>query len=89
MAPHKSKNTPAVEIEEEEIWTFGHPHDSMQTYADGTQVPHRGFKVLLNGEPVGEIEIHMHKRRGRDGETDVSFGVTNIVYGPIAEDPGN
>lgn len=65
-----------------DVWSFGDPKDSLQTYADGCQVPHRGWTVTLNGVVVGELETHMHKRKGPDGKTDVSFGVTSIVYGP-------
>lgn len=67
---------------EPEVWTFGPPHDDDTTYADGTVVPHREQLLYLNGKLVGEIEIHMHKRRGPDRQTDVSFGITAIVYGP-------
>lgn len=65
-----------------DIWTFGDAHDSQTAYADGTRVPHRSWQVYLNGEPVGEIDVHMHKRRGPDGKTDTSFGFTPVVYGP-------
>ncbi len=65
-----------------DVWTFGAAKDSQTSYADGTKVPHRDQIVLLNGVPVGELEVHMHKRRGQDGVTDVSFGVTAIVFGP-------
>lgn len=67
-----------------DVWTFGEPHDDTTSYADGTVVPHRHQDVLLNGKVVGEIEIHMHKRKGRDRITDVSFGITTIVYGPVS-----
>jgi len=36
--------------------------------------------VWLNGVAVGEVEVHMHKRYGPDGQLDVSFGITTIVY---------
>ena len=65
-----------------EIWSFGPAKDSTETYADGTVVPHRAQLVLLNGRPIGEIEIHAHKRRGPDGLVDVSYGLTCICYGP-------
>ena len=65
-----------------DVWTFAPPIDDVTTYADGTSVPHRDQVVFLNGVAVGQIEIHMHKRKGRDGITDVSFGITTIVYGP-------
>jgi hypothetical protein len=65
-----------------DIWTFGPPEDDNTTYADGTTVPHRHQAVLLNGVKIGYVEIHMHKRRGRDRKTDVSFGITTCVYGP-------
>jgi hypothetical protein len=64
-----------------DIWAFGPPEDDTSDYSDGTVVPHRNQKVYFNGVPVGEIEIHMHKRRGTDKITDVSFGITTIVYG--------
>lgn len=65
-----------------DVWTFGKPLDSTHNYADGTIVPHRDQVVYLNSVPIGELEIHMHKRRGDDGLLDVSFGITTIVYGP-------
>lgn len=66
-----------------DVWTFGDSHDGSHGYSDGTTVPHRAWKVYLNGVAVGEIDVHMHRRRGRDGQTDVSFGMTPVVYGPI------
>ena len=63
-------------------WSFGPPMDSTTNYTDGTIVPHRSQKVFFNGVSIGEVEVHMHKRKGRDGITDVSFGITTIVYGP-------
>ncbi len=65
-----------------DVWTFGPPEDDTTTYADGTTVPHRHQDVLLNGVKIGYVEVHMHKRRGRDRKTDVSFGITTCVYGP-------
>jgi len=65
-----------------DVWEFREATDDTTLYSDGTSVPHRRQVVLLNGTPVGEIEIHMHKRAGRDKVTDVSFGITAIVYGP-------
>lgn len=65
-----------------DIWSFGPPVDDTTTYTDGTVVPHRQQTVFYNGLAVGMIEIHMHKRKGPDDVTDVSFGITNIVYGP-------
>lgn len=67
-----------------DVWTFGEPHDGVTAYADGSLVPHREQSVSLNGEKIGSIEIHMHKRRGRDKKTDVSFGITAVVYGPAS-----
>lgn len=61
-------------------WKFGEPFDSFQTYADQTVVPHRMQKVFLNDVEVGEVEIHLHKRLGKDGKVDVSFGITTVVY---------
>lgn len=65
-----------------DVWTFGAPADSQTTYSDGTIVPSREWKVFLNGQRVGEVEVHLHKRRGPDGKVDVSFGITAIAYGP-------
>lgn len=64
------------------VWTFGPVVDSATNYADGTAVPHRAWKVLLNGIAIGEIDVHMHKRLGPDGKVDASFGFTPVVYGP-------
>jgi len=65
------------------IWEFGVVKDTSEAYADGTVVPHRYQAVLLNGKEIGYVEIHMHKRLGSDGIADVSFGITNVVYGPV------
>lgn len=65
-----------------DVWEFGPPEDDNSAYADGTVVPHRLQKVLFNGLEVGYAEVHMHKRRGRDGRVDVSFGFTGVMYGP-------
>lgn len=66
-----------------DVWSFGAIKDDTETYADGTIVPHRYQAVLLNGKEVGYVEIHMHKRKGRDGIVDASFGITNVIYGPV------
>jgi len=68
-----------------DVWGFGEPKDSLQTYADGSTVPHRGWTVTLNGTVVGELETHMHKRKGPDGKTDVSFGITAIAFSVMRE----
>lgn len=65
-----------------DVWSFGPAKDNITTYSDGTTVPHRAQKVLLNDVVIGEIEIHTHKRKGPDGITDASFGITTVVYGP-------
>lgn len=71
------------------VWSFGEAHDDNQTYSDGTQVPHREQIVYLNGVAVGEVEIHMHKRKGRDGKVDFSAGITVITYGDGQWEKGN
>jgi len=63
-----------------DVWTFGPAKDSQETYADSTSVPHRAQQVLLNGKPIGDIEIHCHRRRGPDGVVDVSYGLTTVVF---------
>jgi len=63
------------------VWSFGPAKDSTQRYASGTVVPHRVWAVLLDGVEVGEIECHMHRRRGKDGKTDTSFGFTAVSFG--------
>jgi hypothetical protein len=74
-----------------DIWSFGPPHDDTTDYSDGTVVPHREQVVYLNGEAVGEIEVHLHRRGGPDKQPDLSAGVTAITYGPLAprETPDN
>lgn len=52
------------------------------TYADGTVVPGLDADLYLNGVKVGYVNVHMHKRRGRDGRTDTSFGFTGVIYSP-------
>ncbi len=66
-----------------DIFEFGPVKDSNVVYSTGNSVPHRVWKVLLNGVSIGEIETHMHIRKGPDGKLDISFGTTNIVYGPV------
>lgn len=61
-------------------WSFGAPKDSVETYSDGTVVPHRYQDVLLDGVKVGYVEIHMHKRSGPDLQVDSSFGFTGVIY---------
>lgn len=63
-------------------WEFGSPRDDEKSYADGTSVPGRKWIVYYNSKAVGEIEVHMHRRRGPDGVDDLSFGATFIAYGP-------
>ncbi|MFF4548603.1 hypothetical protein ACFY1J_30955 [Streptomyces sp. NPDC001406] len=68
-----------------DMWTFGPAEDDTETYGDGTQVPHRKQIIYRNGQPVGEIEIHAHRRAGPDRITDLSFGITCVTYGPLPE----
>lgn len=68
--------TTSTSLETVDEWSFGPPKDSVEELADGTRLPHRSQRVYLNGKPVGEIEIHLHRRRGRDGKVDVSYGIT-------------
>lgn len=63
-------------------FSFGPVKDSTTTYASGNAVPNRSWKVLLDGKVIGEIDVHMHIRRGPDGQIDTSFGFTPVVYGP-------
>lgn len=63
-----------------DVWEFGEERRDDSNYSDGTIVPHLEVDVLLNGKKVGLVEVHMHKRRGRDGLTDTSFGFTGVVY---------
>ena len=68
-----------------DVWAFENVRAEPSTvYADGTTVPHMHAFVTLNGKRVGEIECHMHRRKGRDGRLDMSFGSTHIVYSPPA-----
>jgi hypothetical protein len=66
-----------------DVWSFGPPHDDTTDYSDGTVVPHREQVVYLNGEAVGEIEVHLHRRGGPDKVPDLSFGITCIAYGRL------
>lgn len=65
-----------------DVWTFGDALDGETVYADGTRAPRRSWRVALNGVDIGQLEVHVHKRRGRDGRTDVSYGLTAVVFGP-------
>ena len=66
-----------------DIFEFGPITDTNTVYTSGNSVPHRSWKVLLNGVAVAEIETHMHIRKGPDGKLDISFGFTPVVYGPV------
>lgn len=72
----------APQGEAADVFSFGAPKDDAHTYADGTVVPSRMQHLFLNGVRIGYIEIHMHRRRGRDGRIDVSYGITTVVFGP-------
>ena len=63
-----------------EVWSFGTPVDSEETYSDGTVVPHRFMDVLLDGVKIGYVEVHLHRRHGPDQLVDTSFGFTGVVY---------
>lgn len=67
-----------------DVWEFSAIYDDHpEEYADGTVVPHRRQKVILNGLAVGEVELHCHRRKGRDNKVDLSIGATFIAYGPL------
>lgn len=63
-------------------WAFTAPDDETRMYTDGTLIPSRRWRVTLDGVPVAEIEVHLHRRRGRDGQQDISVGTTTVVFGP-------
>lgn len=63
------------------VWEFGEIRRDETLYADGTRVPHLDFDVILDGEVVGRLNVHMHRHRGRDKRVDASFGVTAVVFG--------
>lgn len=62
-----------------DTWLFGPPIDRIER-----TMPSRRQQLLLNGIPVGEIEVHAHRRKGKDHVTDLSWGVTAITYGPLS-----
>jgi len=66
-----------------DVYTFGPEHRETQTYADGTQVDHVEHATYFNGVKQGYVEIHFHKRRGRDGVPDMSVGITVVQFGPL------
>lgn len=63
-----------------DVFEFVNVRQDQQSYADGTIVPHLDADVLLNGEKVGRLNAHLHRHRGRDGKTDVSFGFTGVAF---------
>ena len=71
-----------MDSEQAPVFTFGPPRDNTRELADGMVLPEREWLVYLNGRAIGEVEVHLHRRRGRDGKLDVSFGLTAVVYGP-------
>ncbi len=42
-------------------------------------LPHAELPLLLNGIPVGYVEVHMHAAWAPDGVPDTSFGFTGRV----------
>lgn len=66
-------------IEVADEWTF----DVGSETHDDRQMPHVRLVCRLNGQAVGEAEVHVHKRKGRDGVVDLSWGSTFITYGPL------
>jgi len=60
------------------VWTFGAARDKVER-----GMPSRRQQLMLNGVAVGEIEVHAHKRKGKDRIVDLSWGVTAITYGPL------
>ena len=67
------------------MWTFGVPDDVARVYSDGTRIPARRWVVFRNGAPVGEVDVHCHRRAGPDGVSDLSVGVTMVAFGALAE----
>jgi hypothetical protein len=61
-----------------DTYTFAPPDDAIVR-----GMPSRRQLLLLDGLPIGEIEIHAHRRRGRDATPDLSWGITAITYGPL------
>jgi len=61
-----------------DVWSFGGGVDKVER-----GMPSRRQQLLLNGVAVGGIEVHAHKRKGRDRVVDLSWGVTAITYGPL------
>ena len=57
------------------VWGFQPKPVEVQTYGDGTSVPHLHVWVTRDGVRVGYAEIHLHKTK--DGH--VSFGFTGVV----------
>lgn len=62
-----------------DVWTF----DVGSITHDERHLPHVRVVCRLNGKAVGEAEVHIHKRAGRDKVTDLSWGFTAITYGPL------
>lgn len=60
-------------------WYFGPAEDDV-VYG----MPSRRQQLFHDGIPVGEIEVHAHRRKGVDKVTDLSWGVTAITYGPLS-----
>ena len=62
-----------------DVWTF----DLGSVTHDDRTMPHARLVCRVNGQAVGEAEVHVHKRKGRDGVVDLSWGATFITYGPL------
>lgn len=61
------------------VWEFTNLTFDQSVYSDGTIVPHLDADVILDGQKVGRINVHLHKHLGRDKIPDVSFGFTGMV----------
>lgn len=68
-----------------DVYRFAVPSDELETYSDGTVVPHRHSWIerqLGDGtwERIGYAEIHLHKvKRDATDIEDVSLGFTGRV----------
>lgn len=66
---------------------FGEPHRHVEQQSKRTRqgdtiawtIPHCEVPLLLNGQPVGYVEVHMHAAWAPDGVPDTSFGFTGRV----------
>lgn len=64
------------EFGEPELHVEEQSRQTKQGHTIDWTIPHAELPLLLNGEVVGYVEVHMHAAWAPDGVPDTSFGFT-------------